>query len=205
VSRFPRARDAATGEILRRTHRHRWRRAGNIGTSAAAGLLGSLLVGAFIAEFAVGQINPVVRATDRPATLFANRESFDAGVRPTIYQDVPRSTWGGPIYGTIERRHRPWSEAAEGDWLDDVKQLEARWAREDRARDAALARVSADITREAEVSDAFQQIGAVPPSPVTNAPEASPDAPSHLATLDFPPPSMASQAGDAPSTMHENP
>jgi hypothetical protein len=64
--------------------------------------------------------------------------------------DVARATWAGPVYGVSNEVEPLSSKDAKGDWLDDVEKLEARWTREDRARDAALARASAEMSWKIE-------------------------------------------------------
>ncbi|WP_144037144.1 hypothetical protein [Sphingomonas sp. TZW2008] len=117
---------------------------------AASGLLGSILTGALIAEYAVGQISPIARPGDRLASFRVSGDSENFGIPPMPEVDVPRATWTGTFYGAGDAAEQLATDAGKGDWLDDVEKLEARWTREDRARDAALAQSLAEASRRIE-------------------------------------------------------
>ncbi|WP_144037223.1 hypothetical protein [Sphingomonas sp. TZW2008] len=127
----------------------------------AGGLLGSILIGALIAEYLIGQISPVAQTSDRVATL---RNSYDSSgsIVPQLHDvDVARATWAGPVYGASNEVEQLSTADSKDGWLDDMEKLEARWAREDRERDAALARASAEMSRKIE-ADALRAVESAP-------------------------------------------
>ncbi|WP_144037312.1 hypothetical protein [Sphingomonas sp. TZW2008] len=94
---------------------------------AASGLLGSILTGALIAEYAVGQISPIALTSGRVAMPRKDQDSSDSIIPQMHDLDVARATWAGPVYGASNEAEQLPSRDTKGDWLDEVEKLEAHW------------------------------------------------------------------------------
>ena len=122
---------------MRRSRRRNYHSAGRMLGLAACGLLISAICGTVIASYAVGNIDPIAHASERLTSPPKDRSLALLDPNVSTFDDVPRSTWGGPLYAN-EHTDRSAIGPAQ-DSPSDMDGLTAKWRDEDRARDAQIA------------------------------------------------------------------
>lgn len=128
--------DSGRREAMRRSSWRTRPSAGRMWGLAAGGLSISVICGTMIASYAVGHIDPIAHASERLASPPKDRSLAHLNPNASTFDDVPRSTWGGPLYAN---EHTDWSAIGSAqDSPSDMDGLTAKWREEDRARDAQI-------------------------------------------------------------------